>query len=309
MQRLAVRTLSIDADDMVLARAEASSAARHKTLQELLVEYLRIISDDIATIELPHAAYRPFVHMYRHRGRDTTAGYVAKGGWDAFEQPMPSYFFAWVRMQPGIIIDGGANTGFYSLLAASASADNRTLAFEPDPVVYRLLRANIDANSLESVIAAEAVALSGEQGVAPLYVPAQDHGLVETSSSLESRFKPRYYEILDVRTITIDGLNVAEQRVSVIKIDVAGHECAVLAGAADTVARHRPVIFVEILERADMGFLSHFIASQGYVDVPLRSTGQLMAQGTVAFDSAAWNHALVPTELLAQFLTASRAAI
>jgi FkbM family methyltransferase len=308
-----VRTLSISVDEAVLARAEASAAARHKALQEFLIEYLRIVGDDIATIELPHSAYRPFVQMYRHRGRDTTAGYVAKGGWDTFERPMPSYFFACAKMHPGIVIDGGANTGFYSLLAACASADNRTLAFEPDPVVYGLLRANIDANNLGSFIVTEAAALSGGEGVAPLYVPAQDHGLVETSSSLESRFKPRHYETIEVKTVTVDGLTAVTsppgQNVSVIKIDVAGHECAVLRGAVETVARHRPVIFMEILERADIGFLSHFIARQGYVDVPLRSDGPLMAQGTVAFDPAAWNHAFVPTEFVARFLTASRAAI
>jgi FkbM family methyltransferase len=313
MQSLKMRRLSIDVDDTMLARAEASAAARRKTIQELVAEYLQLIGKDIVTVELPHAACRPFIHMYRHGGRDAITGYISKGGWAAFERPMPNYFFACAKMHPGIIIDGGANTGFYSLLAASASANNRTLAFEPDPVVHKLLRANIDANSLEAYIVAEAVALSGVEGVAPLYVPTQDHGVVETSSSLESRFKPRYHETLDVRTVTVDGLtaltNPSEQRVSVIKIDVAGHECAVLAGAVRTVARHRPVIFVEILERAETGFLSHFIGSHGYIDVPLRSDGPLIAHGTVAFVPAAWNHALVPGELLTRFLTASRAAV
>jgi hypothetical protein len=49
---------------------------------------------------------------------------------------------------------------------------------------------------------------------------------------------------------TLDGeLGDDSERVAFVKCDVEGHEAAVLAGAADTLARARPAVLVEVEER------------------------------------------------------------
>ncbi len=306
------RTITVDLDGPEMARAEAYAATKRRTVGELVQGYLRAIGNDYVEAELPRGACNAFLRMHRHGGRDTTAGFLADGAWDEFERPMPGYFYAWARLHPGIVIDGGANTGFYALLAANASERNQVLAFEPDPLVRGLLQENIEANGLVSRVSAHAAALSDRNGRGMLHIPTQDHGVIETSSSLETKFKSRFSEVLEVETLTIDRVvgtwDLHGQPVRLIKIDVAGHEGAALAGAERTLADHRPVVFAEVLDRADFGLLSQFIARHNYTDVPLRSQGALAGQGTVTFEGDAWNHALVPAELLPRFLVAARSA-
>ena len=61
---------------------------------------------------------------------------------------------------------------------------------------------------------------------------------------------------------TIDGL--ALQRLDLLKIDVEGMECAVLAGAADTLKRLRPVLYVENDRRENSTRLISQIIKAGY---------------------------------------------
>ncbi|MBC7801399.1 MAG: FkbM family methyltransferase, partial [Gemmatimonadaceae bacterium] len=264
-----VGRIELEIDEAVLAVARAYAAAHGTTVEALMAGALRTMGADVMAARLPLGSSRPFITMFAHKGRDTTAHFLANGAWDDFEQPMPSFFYSWARSHPGVIVDGGANTGFYALLSAAASDRNHVLAFEPDPTIRGLLQANIDANEMAGRIVAIAPALSAQNGRAALYIPPQDHGVIETSSSLDSRFKSRFSEILEVETVTVDhavqSMAPTGQPVSIIKIDVAGHEVAVLSGATQTVAEHRPVIFAEVLDRSDCGALSAFIARHGYL--------------------------------------------
>ena len=304
-----LRHIATHLDDEAFARAEAYAATKRATVEELVDAYLRALGDDVALVPLPAAAKRKFLQMLRHRGRDTTVGYLS-GGWEAFERPMPTLVFGWAQAAPGLIIDGGANTGFYSLLAASADPANRILAFEPDPAVRALLQQNVAANDLGTQITVREQALSERAGDAQLFIPSQDHGVIETSASLEPAFKSYYSEVVTVPVLTVDAAlqapELAGQTVSLIKIDVAGHEAAVLEGAEQTVAKHRPVLFTEVLDRADFGRLSGFIARHNYVDVPLWQNAALAGKAAVTWESGAWNHALAPAEKLPRFLSVAR---
>ena len=297
------RTIEIELDEDSFVRAEAYAAQRRKSVPALIEAYLRSIGADLIEAALPAGAVRPNLVMARQGGRDSTAGFLARGGWDEFERPMPSLFYGWAGQAPGLIVDGGANTGFYALLAANASPGNRVLAFEPDPAVRKLLQGNVAANALGDRIDVRSAALSDRDGTGALYVPTQDHGVIETSSSLEPRFKGRHHGVIEIDTVTLDAVLGAEAApVRLIKLDLAGHEAAALAGAEATVRRHRPVVFIEALERAEFGALSFFIARHDYLDVPMRAQGGLAARASLVFDPQAWNHALVPAEVLPRFL-------
>jgi hypothetical protein len=65
-----------------------------------------------------------------------------------------------------------------------------------------------------------------------------------------------------VDIIPVDALGLA--RCHLIKIDVEGMEGEVLAGAAATIARHRPVLYVENDRRAKSAALITQILSLGY---------------------------------------------
>jgi len=301
-------TVELTLDPACMARVEAYAALRRKTVAELVNDRLREIGDDFVEAALPPSACQQHIVMQRHEGRDTTASYLRNGRWDEFEQPLPAHFYNWTRRYPGLVIDGGANTGFYALLAANAHADNAVLAFEPDPFVRGLLQSNVDANRLGGRIEVDPAALHDAVGTAPLYVPPDEFGVIETSSSLQARFKDRHAQVITVPTITVDAA-AGGRRVTAMKLDLAGHEIAALRGAERTLAADRPLVIVEALDRADFGGLSAQVARHNYVDVPLRAGETLTAQATVTFEKHAWNHALVPAEKLPAFLLLGRNAV
>ena len=244
--------------------------------------------------------------MDRLGGRDQIVATAALSSWAAFERPLPALLHAWVARDPGLVVDVGANTGFYALLAACASRRTQVLAFEPYPPVFEVLARNIAANAYGRRIEAVPLALSRQEGLATLYVPTQEHGLMETSSSLELGFKAVHSEAQAIRTVTLDGFlaghSRGRDRVTLIKVDVEGHDAAVLQGARRTIARSRPLLFVEVLPHADIETLTRFLADEEYVDVPLPPDASLRPQARVDVHLDAWNHALVPAERAAAFL-------
>ena len=64
---------------------------------------------------------------------------------------------------------------------------------------------------------------------------------------------------------TIDKF--AFERVDMIKIDVEGMELDVLAGARETIARCRPVIYLDVI-KTDQGALGRWLAEAGYIAFP-----------------------------------------
>ena len=301
--------LTINVQDDILDKAERLARSKSMSVEAAILDYLTRFTRDIAAIDLPTEATTQSLLMHRHDGRDQVVN-AAMIHWSEFERPMPQYLYSCARRWPGLMIDVGANSGFYGLLAAVADPGNRVLAFEPDPPVHEALRQNIVANNLQNRITALAMALSSKVGMAALFVPSQEHGLVETSSSLEASFKDSHSEVRQVMVSTLDHFLSASAHgpspVSLIKMDVEGHEASVLDGSHETVARWKPILFVEVLPRADLAMLSSFIARHGYVDVPLHPSGMPTAHGAVSYDQAAWNHAFVPPERLMEFLQFSR---
>jgi FkbM family methyltransferase len=239
-------------------------------------------------------------------GRDQIVAMAALSSWTSFERPLPTMFHSYVTRKSGVIIDVGANSGFYSLLAMCASTTVQVLAFEPDETVFNVLRRNISANRAWGQIEAVPLALSSSSGVATLYVPTQEHGLLETSSSLEQAFKEAHSEARVVKTTTLDAFLADHQRrkerVTLVKVDVEGHEAEVLKGARETIARWRPLLFIEVLPRFDPEGLAHVLAEHDYVDVPLFPEAPLKPEAQIRWHDDAWNHALVPAEAAEQFL-------
>ena len=129
---------------------------------------------------------------------------------------------------------------------------------------------------------------------------------METSASLERSFKEAHSEAVPIETTTLDAFLAehpcGQDRVTLIKMDVEGHEAAVLAGSRRTIARWRPLLFIEVLPPADAVALMRFVAEEDYVDVPLRSDGPWRPEAQLRSHPDAWNHALVPAETLASFL-------
>ncbi|WP_246102242.1 FkbM family methyltransferase [Methylobacterium terricola] len=232
-------------------------------------------------------------------GADQVARDIMTG---TYEAPLPMLMMASLVRIDGAFVDVGANTGLYSVMAAVIAPGRPILAFEPLPLALAALRRNIAANDIRHAIAVHESALSDHSGKATLHIPDPSHGLIETSASLEADFKPRNRAttLLEVTVATLDSVDIPGP-IGVIKVDIEGHEHAFLEGARATIARERPIVFIELLQGAPSHRIRHFVREMGYVDFRLRPDLAIHDGGEILYDPLAWNHALVPAERLLKF--------
>jgi FkbM family methyltransferase len=139
-------------------------------------------------------------------------------------------------------VDVGANIGLHTVrLAKLAGPQGEVIAIEPDPEIAHRAGENIALNGLANarVIQAAASAAAGEK--VALYRAAD----VNPNRAMASLHPHAHLTgaAIEVPTITID--EACTGPVALMKIDVEGHEAAVVAGAAETIARYSPAIVFE----------------------------------------------------------------
>lgn len=145
-------------------------------------------------------------------------------------------------------LDIGSNIGTTSLPAATAFRSVDVHCFEPNPTINKKLEENIALNSLDNVCIHD-IGISNEKSVRKFYFPKQNFGNLGTSSLHKND------DIIDpieteISLCTIDDLYVGYPKpISVIKIDVQGHELEVLTGAIKTINKFKPVIIFEHEDR------------------------------------------------------------
>lgn len=159
-----------------------------------------------------------------------------------YEQEMELLDLLCDRTRSGI--DVGAKVGMYSYRIRKYSAD--VIVFEPIPLFNQMLRA-VFAGRRGRV---EPVAVSSTCGRVTMRLPLDAAGghefygrsTIEPSNALTYDRIAAVQEI-EVETRTLDSYEFPS--VGFIKIDVEGHELAVLEGAVQTIARHRPNLLIE----------------------------------------------------------------
>jgi FkbM family methyltransferase len=136
------------------------------------------------------------------------------------------------------VVEVGANLGAHTvLLARLAGAAGSVLAFEPQPVIYQLLCANLALNQITTV-QAEPKGLGRRTGFA--HIPVLDYGARENFGGLSLELVT---EGVKVPVAILDSYRLS--RCDFLKLDVEGMELQVLEGGAETLHRLRPVLYVE----------------------------------------------------------------
>ena len=139
------------------------------------------------------------------------------------------------HLRPGAtVLDVGAHVGYYTLLSSVLVGDaGRVHAFEPNPANAEFLRRHVRINR-RSNVQVEQAAVSDRAGTARF-----DFGTGSGTGHLADA------GALEVRTVQLDDYCTTNGLApSAIKIDVEGAELSVLEGGRETLARHRPVIFL-----------------------------------------------------------------
>ncbi|HXC39312.1 MAG TPA: FkbM family methyltransferase [Burkholderiales bacterium] len=159
-------------------------------------------------------------------------------------------------------IDVGASLGSYAahLLAHFGSC----YAFEPRPDAAAFIASRLSPHP-DPRLSIENVALSDHSGEETLRVLVGDAGRssIETSNPVE---RAGAVQILRVPVRRLDDYRFP-MPVGCVKVDVEGHEEAVLRGAERLLREHHPVLIVEIEERhkpGSVGAVSDFLEGLGY---------------------------------------------
>jgi len=155
------------------------------------------------------------------------------------------------EFKDGICLDVGANIGNHALFYGRIF--KRVIAFEPNPIAYKLLEANILKNRTPNVsVCTVALGARKEKKVLSvcdenLGMSSLSHGGGDNLEENESSNPILNFEIkIEVGDDLVNELIGGQATISFVKLDVEGFEAEVLEGLRQTIIRHRPVIAIEL---------------------------------------------------------------
>jgi FkbM family methyltransferase len=130
----------------------------------------------------------------------------------------------------GLLVDVGANHGYFTSLWAAAAPQNQVIAFEPAPIAHAALLANLALSDLDGQVTAHRAAAGKNAAVA---------GFIESpgGQSGMSRLTRDDDEVSPSTTVDVVALDDVlydtqpNPAVDVLKIDAEGADAWVLAGA------------------------------------------------------------------------------
>jgi FkbM family methyltransferase len=155
----------------------------------------------------------------------------------------------WFNVKPReVVVDVGAHIGRYTLIAAKHAS--KVVSVEPDPSNFAMLKSNIRLNHFSNVTPLQ-LAISDTPGKRWFFLAGGgDSGTssleFDWSWTLDAGIKRREVE---VECETLDRLveSLGLEHIDWLKIDVEGHEIAVLEGAKKALARTERLI-LEVAE-------------------------------------------------------------
>lgn len=189
-----------------------------------------------------------------------------------FEPPTVAAFRRHVK--PGAtVLDIGANIGAHTLqLARLVGPNGRVLAFEPTAFAFAKLCRNLQLNpELAGRVTPLQCFLSGA-GDNRLPRAVYSNWSLQPSPEAHDKHLGLPMPTAGARSVTLDRV-LAEhgvEKVDLVKLDVDGFECDVLAGSSGMIGRSRPTFVMEIMpyglveQGANLDQLLNFLIPLGY---------------------------------------------
>ncbi|MFH1227188.1 MAG: FkbM family methyltransferase [Planctomycetota bacterium] len=133
-----------------------------------------------------------------------------------------------------VVLDIGANIGYYTLLFARLVGDEgKVYAFEPEPDNFELLKKNIEINKYENVVLIPK-AVSDKVGKIRLYLSGNNKGDNRIFDSQDNRL------YIDVEMTTLnDYFRDYKGKVDFVKMDIQGAEGRAVRGMTNLLSNNR----------------------------------------------------------------------
>ena len=156
-----------------------------------------------------------------------------------------------------IFLDIGAHMGSYAMMVCRHTRCRRIIAFEPDPLNFAHLEANLLINRMVDRIESHKLAVSATKGTAgfrrgepPYDVWAKVCDEAEPGDSF-------------VETVRLDDMLTVAGEAIALKIDIEGHEARAVAGMRDLLRNNNCILQVECFAERLPGF-ERLMAELGY---------------------------------------------
>jgi FkbM family methyltransferase len=146
-----------------------------------------------------------------------------------------------------VVVDGGANLGYWSMVASSlVGSGGHVLSFEPHPKTFRFLSVNVAASGIHNICPFQA-GLWQDEGLASM---EDVQGFSNRAGARISVSEGTVKLPGEVRVTSLDRILRYDQRcrgrrIALIKLDVEGSELGAVRGMRDTLNRDKPILTIE----------------------------------------------------------------
>jgi FkbM family methyltransferase len=179
-----------------------------------------------------------------------------------YERELLQGMCALVKDKKGIALDIGANIGNHSLFFSKHF--DAVISFEPVPNNCLLLKANLFLNQIQNITLIEK-ALSDtntKMGIDK----GNSRNTNNTISELHKKDEDAANQIMVdvvVGDAELETLNL-NQKITLIKIDVEGHEPYVVVGLRKTISTHQPIVYWEAFSKDEAEKTKALLMEMGY---------------------------------------------
>ena len=171
------------------------------------------------------------------------------GDYEKYELQMMRKFIK----KNSLILDIGANLGWYCLNLSKNIPKGLIMAFEPIPKTFEYLKKNIQLNNINNVKLYNFGLLDKKATLEFCYFPK-----ISGAASLKALYKDRNKQKIKCKVRRLDDFIFGmSRRVDFIKCDVEGAEIFVIRGALKTLKKMKPVLFLEMLRKWSAKFGYH----------------------------------------------------
>jgi FkbM family methyltransferase len=242
----------------------------------LAIKAIHLAADPLRAIMGPRARHCHVTRSGLRYDLDLYENVQMRIFFDSFDRDEIAALRSYIR--PGdTVVDVGAHVGYYALhFADAAGPEGRVVSFEPDPTNLARLRANLELNGFSERVSVVPAIVSEQPGTGKLFL-ARD-----TQSGGNSVYEDMAgtAESITCETTTLDAYCTSNgvDHIRVLKIDVEGHEPAVLRGAVALLRDHRiDVVMMEY--RAS--WVAHIEKEPQRFDEPLTTNGYVRVEPKV----------------------------
>ncbi|MDB5433458.1 MAG: hypothetical protein JWP35_4574 [Caulobacter sp.] len=149
-----------------------------------------------------------------------------------------------------VVFDVGAHAGQFSKLFARMAPQGQVYAFEPSAYARSILGPALAWNRMRNVEVVP-MGLSDAEGELVLHTPIKKRGGMGFGLAhlgADDGRRPTMEQTVKLTTVDAFAKGHDLKRLDFIKCDVEGWEAHMLRGGLDTIARFKPVLFLEVVE-------------------------------------------------------------